>query len=545
MTTIAPEKADTTGALRAPAAPRRAAVPDAVRTRRLDRLVLFVIAALGATRLTFPLTGDQAYFMIGARAMSRGAVFYRDFLDVKQPGIYLFYLAAGTLGGFNEVAVHLLELATLLAFSWVLQRAGRRLFGAGWAASLLPLFAVGLYYATARPWELTQLEALIGIPLFGSVWWALRAVDAKGRRQRVLLVGAGAAAGVAGILKLVCMPLALPAWIVAVVLIARRRAGTDLPARLRSATATLAWIGLGVVASLGIVATYFTIHGLWHEVMWVYFTYTPKTTAIAGRPISRLVGAVARYGALWAPMLLLTIAGLVTSVRRGWDRWSLAFAGWIAAGVPVWVVQHWWPYQLQMFLVPFGFFAVRGAQAFVASWRDRSRRQNRGIVAVLLLSALPLTVSFGHQTLIAASDMFGIAPSARAAVHEDFEPQYRIATQLAQFIAKNDPGHGAAYVLGNPIDLYVSGRPQAISTGGWAAEQYDATMWHRISSGLEKATPAVLVVDDVSAQKMREHSPEARAVITSLYCPAQRVGSETWYLLRSHAVCPPNIRPNI
>ena len=45
---------------------------------------------------------------------------YRDFWDVKQPGIYLFYLVGGSVLGYSEVALHLFELAYQLAFAVVL-----------------------------------------------------------------------------------------------------------------------------------------------------------------------------------------------------------------------------------------------------------------------------------------------------------------------------------------------------------------------------------------------------------------------------------------
>jgi hypothetical protein len=542
MTLVAPPAVDPAGPGTTALTPRplRASL-----SRHLDSLVLLVVALLGLTRLTFPFTGDQAMFMVGARAMRHGAVLYGGFWDIKQPGIYVFYLAAGTLGGFNEVSVHLLELMTLLAFSWALQRAGRRLFERAWLASLLPLFIVGLYYASARPWELTQLEAFVGIPLFTSVWCALRAVDASGRKRRALLVASGFVAAVAAMLKIVCLPLALPAWVVAVVLIRRTEARSSTSERTRGAATHLAWISLGVAAPLAAAAAYFAAHGLWHEVTWTYFTYTPKTTGIAGRPLSRLTDAVGRFGAVWAPVLVLAAVGIAGHVRRGWDRWAVAFAGWIAIAIPVFLTQHWWPYQIQMFLVPVGFFAARGTEELVRSWRTLPRSVRTTIVAVLVLSALPLGFSAGRWTAQTARHGFGITASERLAFHEATDAQYQTGRELAQFISRNHPRKGAVYVLGNPIDLYLSGRAQAIPTNGWEAEQYDATLWHRIASGLGRARPPLLVVDDFSAAKARERSPETRDVVRRLYCAARRVGTETWYLLRGPGACPSSTRPNL
>ena len=512
---------------------------------RLDAVVLLVVAVLGMTRLAFPFTGDQAMFTVGARAMRHGAVLYSGFWDIKQPGIYAFYLAAGTLGGFNEVSVHVVELVTLLGFSYVLQRAGRGLFRTAWVASVLPLFIVGLYYASARPWELSQLEALVGIPLFASVWLALRAVDARDGTRRGLLVASGAAAAIAALLKIVCLPLVGPAWIVAVVLMFRVDNGRGAKARLGRATTQLGWIALGVAAPLAAVAGYFAAHGLWHEVTWTYFTYTPKTTSIAGRPLSRLTDAVGRFGAVWAPVLLLGAIGAAHHVRRGWDRWSLAFAGWIVVGIPVFLTQHWWPYQLQMFLVPVGFFAARGTETLARSWRTLPRHIAAATVTVLFVSALPLAASAGKWTASTARHGFGVTAAQRVALHDAVDTQYRTGRELARFVQDHDPGRGPVYVLGNPIDLYLSGRAQAIPTNGWEAEQYDATLWRRIATGLDHARPHVLVVDDFSAQKARERSPETRDVVLRLYCPARRVAAETWYLRRAENACPTSLRPNI
>src|SRR5258705_260145 len=69
--------------------------------------VLGVIAGLGLLAAPLPFTGDQALFAAGARQLARGDVLYRDFWDVKQPGIYLWYLGGGSLFRYREVALHL------------------------------------------------------------------------------------------------------------------------------------------------------------------------------------------------------------------------------------------------------------------------------------------------------------------------------------------------------------------------------------------------------------------------------------------------------
>ncbi|HEY7136514.1 MAG TPA: hypothetical protein VIB48_15775 [Acidimicrobiia bacterium] len=495
--------------------------------------MLAVIAVVGATKLTQPFFGDQALFMVGAREIGHGAVLYRDFWDIKQPAIFLYYLLAGAVGGYNEVSVHALELVTLVGFSLVLQQTGRRLVRVRWVASVLPLFVVGVFYAGARPWELTQIEGMIGFPLYVSVWLALRSLDPGDRRAR--LVGSGVAAGVAVLFKWVCLPLVAPAWIVAIVVDARRRRD----GRVRRGMGTVAWITFGIALPLAPFVLYFAAHGLLGEIGWTYVVYTPKTTGIAGRPLSRLVDGVTRFVALSAPVMLLAALGLVQAVRSHRDRWSLAFAGWIALAVPVTLTQHWWPYQMAVFAVPVAFFGARGLEVVAHSWRRLASRARVAIVFVLTLSAVPAGLTLAKATVRSAGHGFGVTAPERRALQNQAEPQYRTGRAFARFVDEHTRPGQPVYVLGNPIDLYLSGRDQAIPTNGWAAEQYDAKVWHRITDGLATKRPVVLAVDDFSMEKMKERSPATLAVVERLYCPVHRTGGETWYVLRaSDAACP-------
>jgi hypothetical protein len=494
--------------------------------------VLAVIVVVGTTKLTQPFFGDQALFMVGARELRHGAVLYRDFWDIKQPAIFLYYLVAGMLGGYNEVSVHALELVTFVAFSVVLQQTGRHLVRTRWVASVLPLLVAGVFYALARPWELTQIEGLVGFPLYLSVWLALRSLGSG--KPRTALVASGAAAGVAALLKWVYVPLAAPAWIVTVVLDARRR-GTG---RIRHGMGTTAWIALGLVIPIAPFVAYFAAHGVLHEIGWTYFVYTPKTTGIAGRPLSRLVDSATRFAAISAPVIALAVIGSWHSARRQWDRWSAAFAGWIAMDVPVILTQHWWPYQMSLFTVPLAFFGARGLDVVARGWRTSSRRACIAIVLGLALTSAPAALTLGKATVRSARHAFGITASGRLALQEAAEPQYRIGHAFARFVDTHTRPGQAIYVLGNPIDLYLSGRDQAIPTNGWAAEQYDATVWRRITTGLTTKRPAVLAVDDFSIEKMKTRSPATLAAIERMYCPVRRIGEETWYLLRGDAACP-------
>src|SRR5690348_14948706 len=108
-------------------------------------LLVGVIATLALRRLPDPFAGDQALFLVGARAMAQGEVLYRDFLDLKPPGIFLFYYAAGKLFGFDEMGVHTFELVWMALFAGVVVITLAKPFGTR-IACLTALFTICPYY---------------------------------------------------------------------------------------------------------------------------------------------------------------------------------------------------------------------------------------------------------------------------------------------------------------------------------------------------------------------------------------------------------------
>lgn len=175
-------------------------------------LGLIALGALGVLVSFQPFTGDQALFASGARQLAHGDVLYRDVWDVKQPGIYAFYLGGGAIFGYSEVALHLFELVVLLGFGVILATSLRARFARAGVAAAVPVLVIGTYYATVGPVQLGQVESLIGIPLYLTLWCATRASGAHPRRW---LLAAGIAGGAALVFKLVLAPVVVAIWLVA------------------------------------------------------------------------------------------------------------------------------------------------------------------------------------------------------------------------------------------------------------------------------------------------------------------------------------------
>ncbi len=137
----------------------------------LSILVLIIIVILGVLSLRDGFSGDQALFLIYSKAINNGAVLYRDVWDIKQPGIFVFYLIGGKIFGFNEVGIHLFELIYWLGLSLIMIFGLKSYFQNSLFAVLTPLFTIGIYYSVSGGLHWTQAEALVCFPLFMSLYF--------------------------------------------------------------------------------------------------------------------------------------------------------------------------------------------------------------------------------------------------------------------------------------------------------------------------------------------------------------------------------------
>ena len=350
-----------------------------LRLTRLDLALLLVVLLLGAINLPQPFSSDQALFALGGKRLAAGAVLYRDFWDVKQPGIYQFYRAGGTLFGFSELGIHLFELLYLMVFAVTMILALRDWFEHRWAAGLAALATVGWFYAFTSDWHLTQVEGLVGFPMFLAAWLAARG-GAMPPERRAFLLLAGIASGVVLLFKLLFLPIVALFWIVALIARARlHRRVNDVPHRCRRDRARRRARARSGDPRDG----------------------RPRDTRARGVDLLRLSGrgdARARRvpGALaggrpamvlpgWAPLLALGVAGALWPARGYRRLLSLNLVIWFVAGFAVILMQKlsYFQYHFLLLAVPAGLLGTRGIHASPprrrapASSPDAGRRGSR------------------------------------------------------------------------------------------------------------------------------------------------------------------------
>jgi len=496
------------------------------RPTGLELGVLAAVLALGVLALPTPATGDQALFLVGAREMAHGATYYRDFWDIKQPGIYWFYELARPLGG-GILAVHVLELVWQLGLAVLLQRAGRGLFRRPAVGAVLPLLVVGVYYASARPVNLTLIEGLVGLPLLGSLLLVWRAA----RSQRLALFAvAGLVGGVVPVFKVVEGALLLVVLVSGLVRL--RQTSASRAEQLRAAAAYAAGAALPAVGVLGWALARHELRLLVRTTL----VYPPQVSALAGMHTTYELHVAARQVATSGTLLLaLAVVALLPGVGRRLDLMTLSCLAWIAVGGGVILLQKPNAYEVFLLLVPVGLLAAAGLQRVLDVVAERPRVALRAGLAVAGLALLLPTLSpLAAEVRVLGEHGGGVTSADRVAVGDAETDEYAdTSADLAAVHPLLPPG--PVYVLGHPLLQQLLGAPSALELNGWSPEQFVPQQWREWQRELERTHPTVVFVDHGALPLVQQGAPEAMAYLRAHYrvvrtSPAADRAGGTWWV---------------
>lgn len=477
----------------------------------LAALVAIVgVTALGLLNLPYPFHGDQSLFLLMAEQLDHGAVLYRDTWDGKQPGIFVFYLAAGRVFGFSEIGVHSFELVYWLIFAITVVLALSRRIRTPLALALAPVLIVGIYYLGSRPSHLTQIEILVGFPLFLTAWLAN---PISGQRSALRLILAGAAGGVALMLKLVVLPIVAAIWLPALI-----------NNRWRSAIRTVGLLSVGVGIILFPFIAYLVRHDIIERVAWTTFVLPFDAVGINERSPHRLLRSTAWFVIFFFTPLVLAAVRLLAFRSRP-DQITIAMLAWIVAAVPVTLLQLWWSYHFLVFAVPVGLLAAEGLDNLASSWEDRAR-WSWPLLVILLAGPLVSVIYKTHQL---AEHRFAVGDDDRLQYQESLHPGYREVQQEVAFLDEPESQPGSIFVFGNPRYQALSGRPTAIALNGWSPEYWSAEVWQWALDDLEATRPAYIYVSAWASRLIAERSPQLAAFLESEYQETRVSPSETWY----------------
>lgn len=499
-----------------------------------EALILLMIAVTGITCLPQPFDGDQALFTMGAREWSNGAVYFRDFQDLKPPGIYLFYMIAGRLFGFHEKGIHLFELLWNLLFAWTVIRTSRAWYRTSVMQYAAPLATCGVYYCIADTWHLTQIEWIVGFPLFASI--ALMCpLNERSASSSIPFVVAGILGGLTGLFKPLYGLLPASFWLCAIL---------TMPVegflnRLRLAIKQGAAFALGVSLPLGLAALYFWNQQALASAIKTMFIDPPAVLAQKTDGYGMLVQGIRWFFVMYGPLIPLTFAAAVWSVRNDRSGFSLSLVAWTVAGLLLIMIQRmWWEYHYLLILAPMGLLSLRAIDKFIAyvsmldgRWMTRKDRLAAICTCLLLFSTWPVLTLYR----IAVLSQFGFAWTSEDTLRyqQRQHPEYVFAEEETRFLRSPDAIDGNIYVFGNPIYYHFADRHQAIPPQGWSIKVYLPDQWSGIVRQLKSSRPGYIYVANNKHEQLQKVSTDVLNLLATHYIPTNRTNHGTWYERKS------------
>lgn len=179
-------------------------IPETTRLSRRADLALFALGCLGlafllAQLVDYPHGRDQAIFGVVAATSLEGGTPYADAWDFKPPGIYVLYGIAQMLFGKGQVAIRLLEAASIVTMIGAFALLSKR-FAGGIGPGLVGGLVATLGWVELEFWNTAQPESFAASLLA----WALVAATYRSEvqsRQHLAQILAGALYAAAALQK--------------------------------------------------------------------------------------------------------------------------------------------------------------------------------------------------------------------------------------------------------------------------------------------------------------------------------------------------------
>lgn len=482
-------------------------------------IALLLLVLFAALRYFYPLAGDQTLFLLGAKLMAAGKDLYIDFWDIKQPGIFYLYKLGGSLFGFTQQGIRILDAAWMILGSLFIFVTLRGYYYHRWLSAAVPVAAFVSYYAFSWNWQLSQLEIFVALPIFLSLW-LLTGRHRTGRARLLRYLLSGAVAGGVVTFKLALAPIFIVAFALAVIETASVR--RPLPLLLHGVR-LLAAYAAGVFTVLGAVCLVFWMKGALDELLWTSFVFPFHAIAeTQGKPLLRLVRGLTWFAASLFPWLLLSVFVLPRVFKADEPMLTRLMLAWFLVGFASIVLQSfsWYEYHYLLLFLPVAVLGVRGLDLLLQRLADRMGDERpwtmRGASAFLCLLAiapvLPAGISGAFDYLRAFRlDRVGI--EGFRAEHGRF---YAEASQVGDII-RNDPLPGDIYVFGYPLIYLKSERAPALPISGWTWEYHLKSEWETLPGELKRATPAFIFVEQMYDDMLARQAPEVVTMLRQDY----------------------------
>ena len=498
-----------------------------------------MVVLIGLVHLPLPFHDDQAFFTVAAIRLNQGALLYRDYWDIKQPGIFAFYLLGGKLFGFNEVGIRGFELLYMTGLAIALIVTLRKYFEYAWSSALVVLMTIGFYYGvsglphTTQDY-LTQVEGVVGLPMFLCLWFASEAATFQERRWARWFVS-GVMGACVLLLKLIFLPMICSFWGACFVYLVFREREKVARQFFRCSFPVV----LGVLAPLLLVCAYFAWRGGLND---LYFTSFVWPVRALGMPLAgpgRFHTGMEFFIDGFAPLLALGFLGAWWSWRQRVDIVTINLLLWIVVGAAAILIQRrsWWPYHYMLLFVPLGILGTRGVECLwqqlqVSRVAEFANQRRRALMFALILLFSPVIYPIFTDTLLLAAYRFAATSKWR----RDFQKRYANSQYpgvLAEtaFLSKPDSLPGPIYVGGSPLFYFLSGRQPAIALS-YGLDDLLPEQWIAFHKQLTEARPSYLFLYPEFHHWIQTSSPQTLRFIDENYRVLHSSATGTWYVLK-------------
>jgi hypothetical protein len=498
---------------------------------------------LGLMRLPEPLWGDQALFLVGGQAMRDGALLYRDFWDLKQPGIYGLYALAGSLFGFSSVGAHLVDLVWMGTLALVLRSTLKTQFKRSGIADLLPWLCVGTYFAVIDSRQQMQVESLVGLPIYLAIWCNIQAAQQPEKRWRWLMLS-GIAGGVVVLFKLIYLPLLCALWLT--YLLDQWRRSRSLPWGSLGQTAVgpmarILWqttwpLAIGLMLPLLPVIGYWAANQMLDLAWYTQLQHPAKMMqGLPAKPLKVLIVAMGWAVVRFFPIVLLAGYAL-TQMRHRLNLLTTQLIVWLGLGLAMIVAQgqSWWTYHFLLLLVPVSILAACGLDRLLAVRRGLKQRLARRMALFCVSWLVLLNLwAIGDMGQIMARSALPVTPASQLQYQLQKSSIYREVAAEVAFLREPGARPGAIYVMGNPLFHLLSDRQQAVPLIGWIPEMLLPEQWQQLTQQLTVAQPNYLYTTTAEAHFM---GPTLTQFLQQHYQPLRQSAIGTWYELKPSAV---------
>ena len=493
-------------------------------------LLASTLAIIIGLRIPQPLHGDLALFLTFVKGMDQGQALYRDIWDIKPPGIFAFYFAAGKVFGFTDVGMRLFEALYQVSMGLLIMVIVKPWFPDDRVRYALPAIYCAAYYAVSTSWILGQVEPIIS-PLLAISALSVARVARLGpgvgpARTWPWAVVSGLAVGLACLFKPVFAILPVVVWL-------------TLGARWWRAGALMAFVpacALAAVVSLfPLLTTGVVFHqaGLLELLIEQLFVEPLIVTAHMG-PNWRHLEISLMWLARFAPAMLATCCVIWLSRRADRDHALLVtVVSWIAGcalvvGVQV---QSWWVYHFTLFLLPFSVLVALALQGALADPKKRFRGVAAGVVLGLWFAPWTPLANAALTTL-----KMGGPPTS---LEEKLEYQIRLGDPKAPMEALLEDARPLREQADAPTEVFVFGHPgiyvltdtlQGLRRHGWTPEYYIEEMWDELAADFREAKLSHVFISDFYPNIIRAEHPDLMDAIENRYQLLSKTRDGAWYV---------------